>query len=315
MVNLEVEQSAEARNERSLTLLCFFAVYVIWGSTYLGIRFAVADLPPVFAAGVRFSIAGTALYLWSRLRGDAAPTRFQWRNLAIQGAVMFLLTYAGVFWAETRIPSGIAAVLVATSPIWTSLLEVFVFREMGWRWSLLAAILLGLAGVLLLAWTSSGGKLDLLPCAVVLLSNMSWSFGSVLSKRMDLPHSKTILAGSEMALGGGMLLLLSAAVREFPPLPHFTLRSSLALLYLIIAGSLLAYTAYVWLLSHLPATKVASYAYVNPLVALVLGSMLGNEAFSSRALVGASLIIGSVFLILRTGAVNRSAEAPPRRPP
>ena len=281
--------------------LCFFAIYIIWGSTYLAIRFTVTDLPPIFAAGVRFVIAGTALYFWSkRSRSEPKPTRLQWRNMSILGALMFLITYSGVFWAETRISSGIAAVLVATSPVWTSLLEVFLFRLVPWRWSLLAAIALGLSGVGLLAWTSGGGKLDLLPCAAVLLSNMSWSAGSVLSKQLDLPRSNILLAGCEMLLGGAMLLVLSLAVREVPPLPRFTMASSLALLYLIVAGSLLAFTAYVWLLSHLSATKVASYAYVNPLVALVVGHFLGKEAFGSRTLIGAGLILASVFLILRT---------------
>ncbi len=280
--------------------LCFFAIYVLWGSTYLAIRFTVAELPPFLAAGIRFAVAGTALYLWSKAQGTPSPTRIQWRNLALLGALMFLITYSGVFWAETRIASGIAAVLVATSPIWTSLLEIFVFRELAWRWSLLAAILLGLSGVALLTWTSGGGKLELLPCLAVLLSNMSWSAGSVISRRLDLPTSKLLLAGAEMMLGGGMLLLLSLAAGEVPPAPHAGLKSLLALLYLIIFGSLLAFTAYVWLLSRLSATKVASYAYVNPLVAIVLGHFLGKEAFGPAALFGAGLILGSVLLILRT---------------
>lgn len=279
--------------------LCFFAIYVIWGSTYLAIRFTVADLPPFFAAGVRFAVAGTALYVWAKAKGSRPPSRVQWRNMAVLAVLIFLITYSGVFWAETRMASGSAAVLVATSPIWTSLLEVFAFREMAWRWSLMAAIILGIGGVVLLAWGSGGGKFDLLPCAAVLLSNMSWSAGSVISRRMDLPHSKLLLSGSEMMLGGGMLLLLSLAAGE-TPLPHFTLKSSLALLYLIVAGSLLAFTAYVWLLSRLSATKVASYAYVNPLVALILGHFLGNEAFGASALFGAGLILCSVLLILRT---------------
>jgi drug/metabolite transporter (DMT)-like permease len=227
------------------------------------------------------------------------PTSVQWRNIGLLGGLMFLVAYSCVFWAETRIPSGITAVLVATAPIWTTLLEVFAFKEMAWRWSLLGAILLGLGGVCALAWTSRGGELNVLPCLAVLLSSMSWSLGSVLSKRLDLPSSKALLAACEMMLGGGMLLLLSLAIREAPPMPHFTLTSSLALIYLIVAGSLLAFTAYVWLLSRLPATKVASYAYVNPLVALALGHLLGKEALGAPALLGAALILCSVLLILR----------------
>jgi drug/metabolite transporter (DMT)-like permease len=280
--------------------LSFFAIYVIWGSTYLAIRFAVADVPPVFAAGVRFVIAGTALYFWIKRKGVESPSRVQWRNLALLGGLMFLIAYSCVFWAETRIPSGIAAVLVATTPMWTTLLEVFALKQIAWRWSLLAAILLGLGGVGVLAWTSGGGEFNVLPCFAVLLSSMSWSAGSVLSKRLELPSSMALLAACEMMLGGSMLLVLSLAIREVPPAPHLTPASLLALGYLIVAGSLLAFTAYVWLLAHLPATKVASYAYVNPLVALVLGHLFGKEAFGVPALGAAALILCSVILILRT---------------
>jgi drug/metabolite transporter (DMT)-like permease len=300
---LQVEQDRARFRIEPMMALCFFAVYVIWGSTYLAIRFTVADLPPVFAAGIRFVVAGAALFGWSRVKGTAAPSRAQWRSMALLACMMFLITYSGVFWAETRIPSGIAAVLVATSPIWTSLLEVFVFRELAWRWSLLGAIVLGLIGVALLSWTSGSGRLELLPCAAVLLSNMSWSAGSVISKRLDLPASKVLLAGGEMLLGGGMLLLFSLVLGEMSAPLHVTFRSLLALLYLIVAGSLLAYTAYVWLLSRLSATAVASYAYVNPLVALALGHFLGGEAFGASALTGAGFILCSVLLILRSKRV------------
>lgn len=281
-------------------VLCFFAVYVIWGSTYLAIRFTVADLPPVLAAGIRFAVAGTALFLWSRANGEPMPDKAQWRNVALISAMMFLIAYSGVFWAETRIPSGIAAVLVATVPIWTCLLEVFVLRESGWKWSMAGSILLGFGGVVLLTLNSGGGKLDLLACGAVLLSNMSWAAGSVISKRLNLPSSKLLLAGCEMMIGGLMLLLFSLPLGEMAVPPHFTLKSALALLYLIVFGSLLAFTAFVWLLGRLSATSVASYAYVNPVVALLLGHFLGGEAFGSTALAGAAFILCSVVLILRT---------------
>ncbi|MCU1293193.1 MAG: Permease of the drug/metabolite transporter superfamily, partial [Bryobacterales bacterium] len=145
--------------------LCFFAVYVIWGSTYLAIRLAVADVPPVFAAGVRFVIAGVILFLWSKRSGTLLPTSVQWRNIGLLGGLMFLVAYSCVFWAETRIPSGITAVLVATAPIWTTLLEVFAFKEMAWRVRTRLDI--------------ARGELNVLPCLAVLLGSMSWSLGSV----------------------------------------------------------------------------------------------------------------------------------------
>ena len=285
-------------------LFCFFAIYVIWGSTYFAIRVAVTDIPPVFAASLRFLTAGLALYFWSRLRGAKAPSRLEWRSLLILSVLMFLIAYATVFWAETRIPSGIASVLVATTPVWASLFELTVLKRGRWRLALPVAFVMGLAGVVLLA-AGSGGRANWLPCLAVLGSSLSWSVGTVWSKELPLPDSKAIAAGAEMALGGAMLLVLSLAIREAPPLPHFTTRGLLALGYLIVAGSIVAFTAYMWLLGHLPATTVASYAYVNPLVALAIGHWLGNEAFGVSALVGSLLIVASVLLILTSSPNKR----------
>ena len=155
---------------RTRLVLAFFAIYVLWGSTYLAIRVAVKTVPPLFAAGLRFVIAGTALYAWARARGAAAPSRDEWRNLGILGALMFLLTYSGLFWAEKSVPSGIASVLVATVPLWTTLIETFVFKRQPPRASTLGAVLLGLVGVATLALDPLGGRVTLLPCLVVIAS-------------------------------------------------------------------------------------------------------------------------------------------------
>jgi drug/metabolite transporter (DMT)-like permease len=313
----EIENAvSHSRSSWSLpVLLAFFAIYVIWGSTYLAIRVLVATVPPLFSAGLRFAIAGTALYLWARMRGVPAPTRQEWRNLWLLGVLMFLVAYGGLFWAEKRIPSGIASVLVATIPVWTSLFEIVVFKKEKWRISLIVAIGLGLAGVGILASTSGAGKLSMLGCLAILAAEISWSFGTVVSKNVALPESKVMSASGQMMTGGVMLLASSAAARELSPFPHLGLQAGAALGYLIVAGSLLAFTAYVWLLGRMAATKVASYAYVNPVIALAIGYWFGGEPFTARTLFGAILVLTSVVLLLgkfqRSSAKISNSTIPP----
>jgi drug/metabolite transporter (DMT)-like permease len=288
-------------------ILAFFAIYFIWGSTYLSIRILVETVPPLFAAAVRFSIAGFVLFIWSLMRGEPVPSRLEWRNLSVMGALMFLAAYAGLFWAETRIASGIASVLVATIPVWTSIFEIFLFKKARLRTSLVIAICLGLAGVVLLASNTGVGKVSFLACLAILGAEISWSFGTVLSKGLALPQSKSMSAAGQMMTGGILLLFFSAVAGELRVTPHFSARATAALVYLIVAGSLLAFTAYIWLLGRLPATKVASYAYVNPVVALAIGYWFGGEALTLRTIAGAALILISVLLLLG-GFGKRSAD-------
>jgi drug/metabolite transporter (DMT)-like permease len=279
-------------------ILAFFAIYFIWGSTYLSIRVLVETVPPLFAAGVRFSIAGFVLLVWSLVRREPMPSRLEWRNLWIMGVLMFLAAYAGLFWAEKTIPSGVASVLVATIPVWTSIFEIFVFKKAKLRASLVIAISLGLAGVVVLASNTGVGKINLLACLAILGAEISWSFGTVLSKGLALPQSKMMSAAGQMMTGGVLLLFFAVIAGELRVKPHFSGRATAALVYLIIAGSLLAFTAYVWLLGQLPVTKVASYAYVNPVVALAIGYWLGGEVLTVRTIAGAALILTSVLLLL-----------------
>ena len=283
---------------RILTIVAFAAIYLIWGSTYLAIRIAVATVPPLFAAGTRFSFAGALLFVWALARGGALPSRTEWRNLAIQGVLLFLIAYGGVFWAEKTTPSGIVSVVVATIPIWTALLQVFVLRKESFRWPLVASIVLGLAGVVVLAFDPAAG-LALAPCLAVLVSEISWSTGTVLSKILVLPKNMLINSGAQMFLGGFMLLVCSGLFGELNPLPHVTVRAGLAILYLAVAGSIVAFTAYLWLLNRMRATAVTSYAYVNPVVALLLGHWFGNEALGVRTVAGAALVLLSVALVMR----------------
>jgi drug/metabolite transporter (DMT)-like permease len=284
--------------------LAFAAIYVLWGSTYLAIRVAVATVPPLFAAGLRFTVAGSVLYVWARLTGAPSPLRKEWRNLWTLGALMFLAAYSPLFWAEKTVPSGVASVLVATIPVWTALLERFILNVKSSTWSLSVAIAAGLTGVAVLAIRRQGGAVSVLACLAITGGEIAWSTGTVMSKRMKLPQSKLLSAGAQMLTGGLLLLTCSWVIGEMHPFPRISWRAMEAILYLIVAGSILAFTAYTWLLGRMPATKVASYAYVNPVIALMIGYWLGGETLSFRTVIGTCLVLGSVVLILRTKSSN-----------
>jgi drug/metabolite transporter (DMT)-like permease len=282
--------------------LAFFAIYVFWGATFLAIRIAVLEVPPFLTAGLRFVIAGVVLYVFMRLRGEASPSLAQWRSLAIMALTMFVATYGALFWAEQYVPSGITSVIEATLPITTLTLEVFVFRQQRFRWRMLASVTVGFLGVALLLFKSGDGQFTLLPCFVILAAGVAWSAGAVLTRSMPLPASRPLTAGAAMMLGGAVLLALSLFSGESNPLPFIPLKAGLALLYLITGGSLLGFTAYVWLLARMPATRVASHAYVNPVVAVALGYFVAGEVLTVRTVVAAVLVVLSVFLILKAGA-------------
>jgi drug/metabolite transporter (DMT)-like permease len=277
--------------------LAFAAIYVLWGSTYLAIRIAVQLVPPLFAAGVRFFFAGTLLYVVMRFWGRPRPTGKEWTSLLALGSLMFVVTYGAVFWAETYVPSGLTSVLEATLPITTIGLEVFVFRQQRFRWTLLISIAVGFAGVLLLL-LHNPQHIPILPCAAILGGAVAWSLGAVLTRSLPLPKSKGITAGAEMMFGGAILLILSALTGEMHPFPHVSAKAAGALLYLVVAGSLLGFSAFVWLLGRMPATRVASHAYINPVVAVALGYFFAGEVITTRMLLGTALIVSSVALIL-----------------
>jgi drug/metabolite transporter (DMT)-like permease len=292
-------ESPTDQSFRIRVLLAFFAIYVLWGTTFLAIRVAVEELPPLFAAGARFLIAGVALFGFMLAKGERLPSGRQWRNLLVMSLLMFVAEYGPLFWAEKYVPSGVVSVLAATIPILTLVLEMLVLRQQRWRLSLAAATLLGFAGVGILLLPGGEQRFGLVPCLAILAGCTTWSLGTVLTRSMDLPKARPLTAGAAMMLGGGQLLLLSAGFGEMRPMPHVSLRAVLALLYLIVFGSLLAFTAFVWLLAHLPATRVASHAYVNPIVAVALGYFVAGEPVTLRTLAGTALVLVSVFIILR----------------
>jgi drug/metabolite transporter (DMT)-like permease len=280
-------------------ILAFFAIYVLWGTTFLAIRIAVHEVPPLFAAGVRFFTAGVMLYGFMRIKGERRPGATEWRSLAVIGLLMFVAEYGPLFWAEKYVSSGMTSVLETTIPLITIVLEMFVFRQQRFRWSLLAATLLGFFGVGILLLHGEDHRVAVLPCLAILAGAVSWSLGSVINRSLELPKSLPLTAGAAMMIGGAVLLALSASFGEMHPFPHISIRAALALLYLIVCGSLLGFTAFIWLLARMPATRVASHAYVNPIVAVALGYFIAGEAITARMLIGTALVIASVFLILR----------------
>jgi drug/metabolite transporter (DMT)-like permease len=239
------------------------------------------------------------LYGFMRFRGEAAPTLKEWRNLGIVALFLFVAEYAPLFWAEKFVPSGVVSVLAATIPILTLVAEAVILRERHLKPGTIFATLIGFSGVAILLLRGSDRSFGLVPCIAVLAGSICWAVGSVFNRSMDMPKSRPVTAGATMMLGGIGLFALSAGFGELHPLPHISVRAFWALLYLIVFGSLIAFTAFVWLISHMSASRVSSYAYVNPVIAIAIGHFWAAEPITPRILAGTALVLVSVFLILR----------------
>jgi drug/metabolite transporter (DMT)-like permease len=277
-------------------------IYFVWGSTYLAIRVGVLQMPPFLMAGIRFTTAGLALWIWMRLRGTPSLTGDEWRDATILGSLMFLLDYACLFWAEQRVPSGIAAVIIAIIPVLITFLEIVYLRTTHLTTQLALGLLVGVLGVAVLVnpWASLGeAPLDRGGAIAIVVASLGWSIGTVLSRRLKLPASKAMAAAAQMLTGGLLLLVLAAAAGEFADFhpQKISLAAWFSLVYLIVAGSIIAYTAYMWLLHYESPTKVGTYAYVNPIIAVIVGALLGGEAVGRRTMLGAALILVSVVAI------------------
>src|SRR5215207_3195999 len=291
---------------RARLIAAFLAVYLIWGSTYLAIRFAVETLPPFLMAGARFVLAGAILLAWARAREGAAwPARSDWRVGLISGALLLLGGNGGVSWAEQRVPSGIAALLVAIVPLWMVLIEWL--RPGGTRPSaaVFAGVAMGLAGLGLLVGPDalrSGSGSDAYGAIILVLASLSWAAGSLYTKLAPRATSTTVSTGTQM-LAGGLALLVAAFVAGEPSrldIAHASTSSIVAFAYLLTFGSLIGFTAYVYLLAHTTAAKAATYAYVNPVVAVLLGWAIGHEPVTSRTILAAAVILGGVAIITIT---------------
>ena len=280
-------------------LAAFAALYVIWGSTYLAIRFAVETMPPFTMAGVRFLVAGTLLFGWSRARGAAPLTRPQWKTAAIAGTLLLLGGNGLVSWAELRVPSGVAALLVASTPMWMALLDWARPGGVRPRPAVWAGLALGLAGIGVLVGPArlGGTPVDGLGALAVGTAAFSWALGSVYQRGAQKSDSTLLNVGGQMLVGGAVLVAVGLALGERLDVAAVSARSAWALAYLIVAGAIVGYSAYVWLLKVTTPAKASTYAYVNPLVAVVLGWALADEALSPRVLGAAGLVVAAVVLI------------------
>lgn len=295
-------------------ILAFAIIYVVWGSTFLAIRVGVREVPPLLLAALRFLLAGVILLAWSLFQGERLPSARHWRSAAGLAVLIFVLDYGSVFWAEQRIASGITAMIMATIPVFLSLGEILMLRTRRLTGGLAFALLTGIGGVAVLMSPSlslGGAPIDRAGAAALLLAGVSWSIASVLTPKLPLPSSKAMSSGAQMLTGGVLLTLTAALFGEFPRFhpDAVSAKAWLCLLYLTIAGSVIAFTAYVWLIHHESPARVGTYAYVNPVVAVVLGYFLADEPLGLRTVLGSAFVLLSVVLI----ASGKRVTPPPRR--
>ena len=293
-------------------MLAFAIIYFVWGSTFLAIRVGVREVPPLILAAMRFLVAGLVLYAWMMARGERSPSGRQWMSASLLGIVIFVFDYGLVFWAEQRVPSGVAAVMLATIPVFMALSEIFFLQTQKLTVRLVLALLVGTGGVAVLMSHSlnlGGVPIDKMGAAALMFASMSWSVASALTRKVSLPPSKVMSSGAQMLAGGVFLTLSAAALGEFRNFhPGMVSRGAwLALLYLIVAGSIIGFTAYVWLIHHESPTKVGTYAYVNPIVAVLVGYFLGGEALSLRTILGTLFVLISVVVITTTQVKSPAA--------
>ncbi|HSG82869.1 MAG TPA: EamA family transporter [Gemmatimonadota bacterium] len=279
----------------------FAAIYLIWGSTYLAIRFAIETVPPLLMMGTRALLAGTAIYVFARQRGGERPSLQQWRCAALAGSLLFLVGHGGLAWAEQRMASGPAALISATSPLWMILIAMLMERRRELSRRLLIGLALGVGGVVLLAKPGEllgGAPLDLVAVAVLLVADVSWAAGSIYSRNAGFPRSPALTAGMTMLAGGAALVLVSLASGEARTLGSVSTRSLAALLYLVVFGSVIGFAAYTWLLRVTSPARVSTHAFVNPVVALLAGWMVGGEVLDARTATAALIMVGGAAAIV-----------------
>jgi drug/metabolite transporter (DMT)-like permease len=295
--------------------IAFAAIYLIWGSTYLAIRFAIETIPPLLMCGVRYLIAGGGLYALIRWRGVKAPSRLQWRSTLIIGALLLFGGNGGVTVAEKLVPSSVASLIIATVPLWMVLLN--------WKWGdgirpsvgVFSGLGLGVLGIALIAApnaTADGGAINPIGMLILVLAALSWAIGSLYSRRAPLPAEPLMSTAMEMLAGGALMFVASLLTGQAGQvrLDQVTFRSLAAVVYLILFGSLIGFTAYVWLLKVSTPAHVSTYAFVNPVVAVFLGWALAGEVLNVRTLMAAAIIIAAVVLITTQQAKGAARPAP-----
>jgi drug/metabolite transporter (DMT)-like permease len=287
---------------RAQITAAFASIYIIWGSTYLAIRYAVATIPPFLMGGVRFLISGALLYAWARSRGAPAPTKLHWRNAVIAGGFLLLGGNGAVVWAEQFVPSGLTALLVSILPFWLVIIEWVRPLRQRPSTAVLVGLVVGFVGIIVLVGPGNiGGQGDIKPIGalVLILGSLSWAIGSFWSRDAQLPESGLLTTGMEMLGGGVLLILVGALTGEFSQLDvsRISRESTIGLVYLITFGSLLGFTSYIWLLDKVSPAHLGTYAYVNPIVAVLLGWAIAGERLSLRTAVAAAIVICAVALI------------------
>ncbi len=292
----------EAKPAPGKTILAFAIIYLVWGSTFLAIRIGVREVPPFLLAAMRFLFAGMLLFGWSLARGDRSPNRREWGSVLILAVLIFVMDYGLLFWAEQRVPSGVAAVMMATIPLFTVLSELVILRTQRLSGQMVLALVIGLLGVSALVSHSAplgGEAIDPAGAIALLIAAISVAISAALMRKLPLPSSKIMSSGAQMLAGGVLLAITAAALGEFPRFHPSEVSPAawISLAYLTIAGSIVAFTAYVWLLHHESPTRVSTYAYVNPVVAVVLGYFLGGETLGIRTIAGTTFVLMSVILI------------------
>jgi drug/metabolite transporter (DMT)-like permease len=307
----------EAKTHRPTwkTLLAFAIIYFVWGSTFLGIRVGVREVPPLVFAAMRFFTAGAILFGWMTARGEPAPNRRQWLSISVLGFMIFVVDYGLLFWAEQRVPSGIAAVMAATIPAFMALSEIIFLRTRKLTVRLAVALLIGMCGVGVLVSRSlslGGTPIDAMGAVALTIASVSWSISSVFTRRLKLPDSKVMSSGAQMLAGGVFLILMAGAFGEFRGFDATRVSRGVwfALAYLIVAGSIMGFTAYLWLIHHESPTKVGTYAYVNPVVAVLVGYFFGGEALGTRTVLGTMCVLVSVVVITTTPAKKPAPRIP-----
>ena len=285
---------------RGLVIAAFVAIYLIWGSTYLGIRFAVETLPPFLMGGARFLAAGLLLYAWLRATGTPAPSPVNWRHAVLASALMLGVGNGGVNWAEQKVSSGLAALIIAGTPLWFALFDWL--RPGGTRPTLqtIFGIAVGFAGVLMLVGSRSalrGGAADFTAVVALVCASVAWAIGSLYTKYAPKPESPMMVAAQQMVAGGIILALVGLAMGETLDTTRVSTRSLAAFVYLTFIGSLVGFSAYAWLLKATTPARVSTYAYVNPVIAVFLGWAFGGETLTGQMLAAAGVIVLGVVII------------------
>jgi drug/metabolite transporter (DMT)-like permease len=292
---------------RASVIAAFAAVYIVWGSTYLAIRYAVMTIPPLIMGGARFLVSGAILYIWARSRGAPRLTRREWRDSTIAGTLMLCIGNGGVAWAEQRVPSGLAALIVAVVPLWMVLIDWLRPHGIRPRALVILGVVIGLVGLVVLVGprTMVGqGDVDAAATAVLTLGALSWAAGSIFNRHSARPASSVMATGAQM-LGGSMTMLAAGAalgeLRGFD-IAHVSAVSWAGWSYLVTFGSLIGFTAYIYLLGAVSSAKASTYAYVNPVVAVLLGWAIAGEAVTMRTAAAAAIIVAGVALISLSGS-------------